>query len=199
MIINFELNLELGVIKDFLDFSLKVIDSQYLEFFKKDDEGVYTGIDDFANDMYSPMEQEGIVIRAVMYELNALAEWNIQNIAWSISPKPIPSVNPHNKKSEPFLPQDYRYNNACQMIEKHFDFQLSELPNYEEFRLLRENVNAFKHRKGHRKFENYMDVSFEQLLEHVKPSRDEVYKAIENTRTLLVALRKKTNTLRTIT
>jgi hypothetical protein len=193
MIKNFELNLELAVIKDFLDYSLKAIDNQYSEIFKKDDEGIYTGIDDFPNAMYSPMEQETIVIRAVMYELNAVAEWNIQNIAWSVTPKNNSETIISEKTMEPILPQDLVYGDARKIIEKHFNFQFSELPNYTEFQLLRDNVNSFKHRKGYKKFKSYLNISLDKLLERIKPSRDEAYTAIKHVGNFLYALREKTH------
>ena len=75
------LDIEIESIKEFLSKNLVTIDTDVASIFKQEESGKFTGIDDFSNALFSPLAREAIAIRAVFYELNALIEWELGNLA----------------------------------------------------------------------------------------------------------------------
>ena len=78
------LHLRLMAIKSFLERVLASVDEEYGQVFNRNEEGEYEDYDDFMNALYLPMEAEEIALRAVYYELNALVESNLQDLALAL-------------------------------------------------------------------------------------------------------------------
>jgi len=75
------LDIEIQAIKEFLTKALETVDTEVANIFNEEESGKFTGIDDFSNALSSPLAREAIAIRAVFYELNALVEWELGELA----------------------------------------------------------------------------------------------------------------------
>jgi len=191
------LDIELEAVKGFLDKTLAAVDSEIAIICEQEDAGKFrNGIDDFANALFVPMKQEEIAIKAVFYEINALVEWQLQNLAVEAygnsdrhmkTPKflgDVPADQIHRIKFVSDLP----FGEICRLIEKYYQIQLCDVPSFNEIQIVRNTVNDFKHRKG---FKDSRKDPKVKLGEQSKPSREEAYKAIKESRNFLIALWKR--------
>jgi hypothetical protein len=188
------LDIELEAIKSFLDKTLTTVDTEIAVICAQEEAGEFrNGIDDFANALFNPMQQEKIAIKAVFYEINALVEWELQNLASEAyhnsnritkTPKSLLDV-PMDQISRIKLIWDLPFREICRLIEEHYEIKLCEAPGFNEIQGMRNTVNAFKHRKG---FKDFRKDPKGKLLEEFKPSREEAYKVISEARTFLRAM-----------
>jgi len=77
------LNIELNSIRSFLKTVLDAADDEYRKIGEKSKFGKYDHYEDEDNALYIPMMWEEIALKATLSELNALVEWELQNLARS--------------------------------------------------------------------------------------------------------------------
>jgi hypothetical protein len=191
------LDIELGAIKGFLCKTLEGVDTEKATIFAKEEAGEFSGLDDLSNTLFNPMEREAIAIRAVLYEINALIEWEIGNIAieaYSSSTKYkktaifLRDVSSVEGASHIKFVWGLPFGEICRLIEEHYKISLPDLPAFEQVQSIRQSVNAFKHRKGYKDFRRNLELKIGDKFE---PTRENAYQAIEGSRTFLRALWKK--------
>lgn len=187
------LDIEIQAIKGFLTKTLEAVDVESKTICKQEEAGQFTGIDDFSNALFAPLEREAIAIRAVFYELNALVEWELQNVA-SLAyqdstkfkpPKSFTDISSLDEVSRVKLVYDLQFGKVCELIEDCYKISLSQLSGFEQFQFVRQSVNAFKHRKG---FKDFRRDKGAELLEQFRLNRENAYQAIESSRAFLRAL-----------
>jgi hypothetical protein len=191
------LDIELEAIKSFLDKTLVTADTEIAVICEQEEAGEFrNGIDDFANALFNPMQQEKIAIRAVFYEINALVEWHLQNLAieaYANSDRHIKTPRflgdvPAQQISRIKFVSDLPFGEIRRLIEQHYAINFRDVPSFTGIQRMRETVNAFKHRKGFKDFRKYPEV---KLGEEFKPGRAEAYKAINEARIFLRAMWEK--------
>ena len=157
---------------------------------KKEEAGEFTGIDDFSNALFSPLEREAIIIRAVFYELNALVEWElygVAGVAYQSSskfkhPKSFADISSLDEASRIKPVYNLSFDKICELIEGYYKTNLSELSGFEQVRFIRKSVNAFKHRKG---FKDFRKDKGTELLEQYKVNIVNAYQAIDDSKTFI--------------
>ena len=186
------LDIELNAIKAFLDRVITSVDEEISHVFQMREDGEFTDFDELDNALFIPLESEAIAIRATLYELNALVEWELQHLAiepykyasrYAGKPKFIGDAPPNRLK----LVSDLSRGEIRQLIENHYKVDFDELPGSSEVDRVRRAVNAFKHRKG---FKDFRRDCWSHFPERFELNRDEAYRAIEATRKFLGALWK---------
>lgn len=186
------LDIEIQAIKDFLTKTLEAVDVESKTICEQEKAGQFTGIDDFSNALFFPLEREAIAIRAVFYELNALVEWELQNVAgvayqYSTKfkhPKSFTDISSLDEVSRVKLVYDLQFGKICELIEDYYKINLSQLPSFEQFQFVRQSINAYKHRKGFKDFRRDKDA---ELIEQFRLNREDAYQAIESSRAFLRA------------
>lgn len=189
------IDIELQAIKDFLNNTLKAVDSEIAIICKRKESGEFHGLDDFSNALYNPMEHEAIAIRAVFYEVNSLIEWELYNLAaesyhlsaQNTSTQSIRDV-PKDKTKKKFVYDITPREKVYGLIEQHYKINFSDIPGFTEVDCIRQTVNAFKHRKG---FKDFRRDKVSKIPEKFQPSRENAYQAIDDASTFLKALWKK--------
>jgi hypothetical protein len=187
------LDIEIQAIKEFLSKMLEANDVEIHNICKKEEAGEFTGVDDFSNALFFPLEREAIAIRAVFYELNALVEWELGNLAstpYSYStkfkpPKSFADISSLEEVSRIRIVSDLPFNKICELIEDYYKISLSKLSGFGQVQFVRQSINAFKHRKG---FKDFRRDKGAELLEQFKLNRGDAYQAIESSRAFLRAL-----------
>jgi hypothetical protein len=192
------LDIRLDALKEFLDRVTKHVDAEVSDIFSRNDAGEFPGIDDFGNALFYPRESEAIAIRAIFYEINALVESELHDIANE------PYLNhPKSKKGKKFLDgitsiddvsqlrlvSDLSFGEVCKLIEDYYGIVLRDLPAFESLQSVRESVNSFKHNMGFKDFRKYPNSNFP---ERFKLKREDAYKAISEVKIFIRALWHKT-------
>lgn len=188
---------ELEIIKDFLNQTLEVVDSETAIICKREESGEFHGLDDFSNALYAPMEREAIAIRAVFYEINSLIEWELYILAAepyrlssqnTFTSRSIRDASKDKSKSVRFVYDIMPIEKVYGLIEQHYKINFSNLPGFTEVQHIRHTVNAFKHRKG---FKDFRRDKVSKIPEKFKPSRENAYQAIDDASIFLKALWKE--------
>ena len=183
-------------IRDFLSKTLESVDAEKAIICEREEAGEFRGLDDFSNALFVPMEREAIAIRAVLYEIDALVEWELHNLArepyrnsvkYAKTPKFIGDM-PVDGASRIKFVYDIPIGMVIELIEEHYKIHLSALPGFEQFQLIRKSVNAFKHRKGYKDFRRNVES---KIGDKFQPTREDAYKAIDEARVFLRDLWKK--------
>lgn len=191
------LDIEIQAIRDFLSKTLEAVDIESVIICEQEAAGKFSGPDDFSNALFFPLERKAIAIRAVFYELNAIVEWELQSVAleayhnstkYNKSPKSFTDVSSLDEVSRIKFVYDLPFGEIRKLIEEHYKINLSDLPDFSQLQLIRQSVNAFKHRKG---FKEFRRDKGSKLLEEFRPSRENAYQAIDATRVFLKALWKE--------
>lgn len=142
------INIELMAIKSFL---LTVIDAANVEYSKiknQTDTGKFLGFDDENNAYFIPMQWEEIAIKAALGELNALVEWELGVLANIPFSEKKPITENENYK----IVTDIGFKEIIKLIENYYKIKFNEFTDYKQIYLIRDKVNAFKHRKGFKDF-----------------------------------------------
>jgi hypothetical protein len=134
------LNIELNALRSFLSVVLNASGSEYSKIQHQSDAGAFSNNDDKDNALFGPMMWEEIACKAVLGELNALFEWELQCVASSIKPFP--------KTKRTKLLSDLSIKDLIKLIEKFYNIQFKEIDSYDAIMSIRNKVNSFKHRKG---------------------------------------------------
>lgn len=191
------IDIELEAIKNFLSKTLEAVDSEKADICEREEAGEFhDGLDDFSNAMFLPLEHEAIAIRAVLYEINALVEWELGSLAvdsyresprHATKPKFLCDV-PIGEASSVKLVYDLPIGELYRLIEQYYQIKLSDIPGFAEVHRVRQAVNAFKHRKS---FKDHRKDLGSKPLERFEPTRANAYEAIDGARSFLRALWKQ--------
>lgn len=138
------LDIELQAIRFFLERLATFIDAEYLEIINQAEAGKFIEEDEEANAFFWPQSSEEIGIRAVIGELNALVEWELQNLA--IEPLAERKKVKNSKLSKSV--RDISRGELRRLIETHYQIKFNDLSGFEEVEEIRRTINAYKHRKG---------------------------------------------------
>jgi hypothetical protein len=132
---------KLEAIQRFLDKTLESVDAEIALINQQEEDGEFIHHDDYANALSLPMEREAIAVRAVMYEIVALVEWELRMLIY------IP-LSCQTDPPEPMFVWDLSWEEVRDRIEPYHEVTLSNLPGFGELEIMRQTVNASMHRKG---------------------------------------------------
>jgi len=174
---------ELKTIERFLDRNIRLVDEELSDIFKREEAGEFCHyLEEFENECYVPLECERIAVRAVFNEVNALIEWVLYDFA-ELSKKYFKS------KKIKFV-YDMPISEVCSSIEQKYNIKLDILPGFKKLKIMREKINAFKHRKGFKDFrknEKFKKGETVNILERYELNRKEAYQTIENAKIFIKA------------
>jgi hypothetical protein len=174
---------ELKTIERFLDRNIRLVDEELSDIFKREEAGEFCHyLEEFENECYVPLECERIAVRAVFNEVNALIEWVLYGFA-ELSKKYFKS------KKIKFV-YDMPISEVCSSIEQKYNIKLDILPGFKRLKIMREKINAFKHRKGFKDFrknEKFKKGETVNILERYELNRKEAYQTIENAKIFIKA------------
>jgi hypothetical protein len=174
---------ELKTIERFLDRNIRLVDEELSDIFKREEAGEFCHyLEEFENECYVPLECERIAVRAVFNEVNALIEWVLYGFA-ELSKKYFKS------KKIKFV-YDMPISEVCSSIEQKYNIKLDILPGFKRLKIMREKINAFKHRKGFKDFrknEKFKKGETVNILKRYELNRKEAYQTIENAKIFIKA------------
>ena len=148
--------IRIGFIRDFLDHVVEESGAEYMDIMRKNEEGEFEELVDLENALDYPEMRQEIASRAVYYEVNALIESELYEVArrpWLESdrypgPKTVPELRSLEDIRSLRIIQDVRFGQLVKLIEEGYNIKLSDLEGWEVLSQIREAVNAFKHRQG---------------------------------------------------
>ena len=183
-----ELDIELNAIRSFI---ITVSDTASLEYSKiqiRSNAGEFNHYDDEANAFFNPMMWEEIACRATLGELNALVEWELQQMA--IIPFSEEKASNTKKWKKFKFVCDLNVGDVIPLIEKHYQIKINEIDSSDAVKVIRNKVNSFKHRKG---FKHPWKDRCKIIPERFEVSRSEALRNIDSVREFLKDLWSKTN------
>ena len=187
-----KLDIELSSIENFLTKSVDAVDNDLALFFNEKDYELPIDNHDSDNYLYNLFEREAITLKAVYYELNALVEWKLGNLAaipYQVKttkyPKPLNEISSKADVSKLRFVFDLNFNEICDLIENYYSIKLSEVPCHKQIQSIRTSINSFKHRNGFKDFRR--DRTF-NILDSYKITRIQAYNAIKSTKIFMKAL-----------
>lgn len=194
-------NIKLETIKNFLDAVLQESGKEMDQVSRQYEEGYFDDIDDYYNALFHPMSRQEIAVRAVLYEITALIESELQGSAyqaWSLSkkhkgPKSLFELSDSNGGVKTLkMVSDLNISEVKKLIEQHHKIKIDELPEAKHLLNIREIVNAFKHRN---RVKDFRKLKTPQITfpEFYKPEAEAAYDAIEQAKIFINALWKATN------
>ncbi len=179
------LDVELNSIRSFLKTVLDTADSEYLRIEEKSEAGEYEHYEDEGNALYIPMMWEKIALRASLGELNALVEWELQDLA----SRAFFETNKVLKSRKAKTVNELKINQVIDLIEKYYQIKVNETESYPDVMGVRKKVNSFKHRKG---FKDPWRNGGAVIPEKFKVDRKETFQRIDSVRNFLKDLWSKT-------
>jgi len=175
---------ELKIIKNFLDRNVKLVDEELSDIFKREEAGeFYHYLEEFENECYIPLECERIAIRAVFNEVNALIEWVLHGFATLPTEK-------QSKNMKIKLVYDMPISQVCSSIEQKYNIKLDTLIGFKRLKIMREKINAFKHRKGFKDFrknEEFKKGKRVNIMKRYELNRKEAYQIIKDAKIFIKA------------
>ena len=176
---------ELSALSDFLDASLIHAQRDAERIQLEYESGAHPGLDDRDNVFERPLRHQEIALRAVYYELTAMVEREVQQIAYNL---------PAASEFQPMLGDrpltiGAPYGKLVRNIESRLGLRLSDLPGDVEVRQVREVVNAFKHRQGLKDFGALAGKAL-RIPDYYRIEVADAHQAIDATRTFLRSLWK---------
>jgi hypothetical protein len=179
------LDIELNSISSFLKMVLDAVDIEYKRIKAISESFGYEHYDNESNALYTPMTWENMAIKFVLGELNAIVEWELNNL-----------VNKEYFKNEKALKSnrtktvyDLKINEVIKTIENIYQIKINKVASYPEIMDIRKKVNSFKHRKGYKDPWKNGSIS---IPDKFKFDREEAYQRINDVRNFLKDLWKKT-------
>ena len=196
------INLRLEVVKNFLDKNLKVISAEKTIIYEQEEsDKLHDYSDDFSNSLFPLIMQEEIVIRTVFYELSAIIEFIFKDFAKGSFHKSQTNYSKFiGDKKECDIEEikfitKLKFNELESIIEKNYNFEFNYLNgySYEKIRQIRQIANNFKHCNGCKYPNKYNKYTLSEIgLSHEsKPTREETYQAIDETKDFFKVLQKK--------
>lgn len=196
------LDIELSLIKNFLDHVLQESGEEIEQIIRQYEEGNFDELNDYYNALFYPMTRQEIAIRATLYEITAFIEHELQSSAhqpWLLSEKykGPKSLIELAESSAPRIQSlkmvsDLKFGEIRTLIEQYFQIKIDKLPGAKLILNIREIVNAFKHRKGLKDFRK-LNSSQGAFPEFYEQEIETTYNAIKQTRIFIKALWEVTN------
>ena len=199
------LDIELSAIKNFLDHVIQESGMEIDEVVQQYEEGGFSELDDYGNALFNPISRQEIAIRAVLYEITALVEHELQmsaHPAWLLSEKPkgpktLVELSNWGEIGSLRMVSDERFPRIRELIEQHYQIRIDELPGAEVILGIRETVNAFKHTRGLKDFRKLNPTPAKlSIINFYRPKLEAAYNAIEQARMFIRALWKATGRAR---
>lgn len=145
--------IEIGMQLHFLGDYLRKIDSsiavEWGEIESRAENGEFEDFGDYESAMDYPLFRSQYAARTVMYELNAMVEGVLQNLA-----DPFWQEQQNSEKIKSIY--DLPFWAVVEIVEKYYGIRLKDIDGSDAFYELRKAVNSFKHRKGFRRHEDLM-------------------------------------------
>ena len=179
------LDIELNSIRSFLKTVLDAADLEYQRIMNQSEAGEYEHYEDEGNALYFPMMREEFALRATVGKLNALVEWEMQNLA-SRAFFETKNVSKSRKAKTVY---ELKINQVVDLIEKYYAIKVNETLSYLDFVDIRKKVNSFKHRKG---FKDPRRNGGAVIPEKFKIDRKETFQRIDSVKNYLKDLWSKT-------
>jgi len=123
---------------------------------RRNEDGEFEDLASLESALDYPVMRQEITSRAVYYEVNALIESELYEVArhpWLESdmypgPKTLPELQGLDDIRSLRMIQDVRFGQLVKLIEEGHGIRLNDLEGWEVLSQIREAVNAFKHRQG---------------------------------------------------
>lgn len=179
------LDIELNSIRSFLKTVLDAADSEYVRIREKSESGEFEHYEDEGNALYLPMMWEEIALRATLGELNALVEWELQNLA----SRAFFETGKVSKSRKARTVSELKINEVIALIEKYYQIKVNETESYLDVMGVRKKVNSFKHRKG---FKDPTRNGGAVIPDKFKVDRKETFQRVDSVRNFLRDLWSKT-------
>jgi hypothetical protein len=165
---------KLDLLNNFLEHVESDIAKELQEIKDKNQRGEFETFDDYESARDYPIFRERFGARAVCYELHALTEGVLRNLAAKEWHKELGIQQPPSLKPKTIY--DLQIGQVIKMIETRFDIKMSEVEGWSDFDRLRKMVNAFKHRSGGRRIEDmlpdpetgFLEFQWEATLEEAR-------------------------------
>jgi hypothetical protein len=174
--LRFHIDVHLQFLRDFLDHLERDVALEWAQIEKRNQNGDFPEYEDYEAAMDFPLFREKFSARAIINELNALVEEVLQSKAepaWRLR---------HGKTEMKNIPSpvwEQRFGKIWELIEAYYGIRGSDIPGWDVYDKLRDMANAFKHRRGFRRFSNIFKKG-------VLDSSEAQYRAtFENARSLL--------------
>lgn len=180
------INIELDIIRSFLNNVMITVDSEYANISAMVKAGEFPHYDDEANAYFKPQMWEQIAIRATLGELNALIEWELYGLA----SRPFFESEKLRKKGKyKIVSESNNIKEIITLIENCYQIKFSDISCYEHIEHIRKVINAFKHRKG---FKDFRKDNCNSIGDKYKVSREDAFQSIEYAQRFLNELWAKT-------
>jgi hypothetical protein len=176
------LNMELESIRSFLERVGKSVDSDYTEIMRRVEAGEFADEDEEGNAFFDPMMSDEIAVRATLGELNALVEWELQQV----TVEPLAQEQKAKKSKQNRIVWDLKPHDLYHLIEGYYHISIDDLPGSKEVEEIRRTVNAYKHRKGFK--DPRRDTDWTYFPEKFQLEREKALHQVEAVRDFLQAL-----------
>lgn len=191
------LELELRMIKHFLDNVCQGCGQEIEQIEQKNEEGYFNDFGCYENAISYPLIRQELAIRTVYYELAAIIEHELQECAypaWHASkkhkgPKTLFEVadSPERDRLCLRMISDWKFPEINKLIEEYYQIKIEQLLGKQNIAKIREIVNSFKHRKGIKDFRKTGSHKL-KIGEQYRPTIEEAYDAIKQTHVFIKAL-----------
>lgn len=139
----------LRLLRDFLDHLEKDVTLEWCEIEKRNENGEFPGYEDYEAAMDFPLFREKFSARSIVSELNALVEEVLQSKA---DPAWRARHERNEKTSIPSPIWEQQIGTVWELIEAYYGIRRSGISGWSIYDKLRDTANAFKHRRGFRRF-----------------------------------------------
>ncbi len=152
------LEIQISLLRSFLDDARRSVGKDIARIENQNEKGRYKSFEDYERALDAPIYKLFLSSRAVAYELSALVERTFHQFAsraWRESKKyqgpkhimDLPNIDEKNLRQIKMV-SDLPFSKVIQLIERYYDFNLSDIEGWKDVGDLREIVNSFKHRDG---------------------------------------------------
>jgi hypothetical protein len=153
---------QLRFLRDFLSHLERDIALEWSEIETRNKEGEFRDFEDYESAMDYPLFREQFTAKSIFNELNILVEETLHSAAslpWRMEQA--------TQRTDPLPKPEWELpiGKIWELIENHYCIRRTDLPGWEVYNELREMNNAFKHRRGFRRFRD--------ILQSDKPSFEE--------------------------
>jgi len=177
-------HMQLHFLRDFLEHIEKGVAVEWASLGKRAENGEFEDYGDYERAMDYPLFRMDFGARAVYYELNALLESELQSLAAPIwhSRRPQATL----KQSKLRTIHDLSVGEVVELLESKYGIERNNFPGWDAYEELRRRVNAFKHRRGMRRFEDMKNNPDTGGIEiRYKATFDEARNFLSDIKTLL--------------
>ena len=158
---------------------------EYRKIKKQSEAGAFPHYDDEANAYFVPEMWEEIALKSTLGELNALVEWELQNLAGKAFHEN--NIKTKSKRSRELF--DLKFGEIIKLIQGYYKINIEDIESCADVKRIRDKVNAFKHRKG---YKDMRRDTYTSIPEQHEVSRTEGFESIKAVRTFIKDIWAKT-------